>query len=353
MFKRTKSPPKPTCLPAGDALPIWESLPLDAKLPMLPNPKGTVILCTTKLGEPKYKKNPELDFSLSDPYGLYLFHEYEPLNDPHLKSFFSSPPMRRHLIRQKFITPEGKVLCTLQEFNQYRMYLRQIWLLEMAQREREKQRQITDRKEITLGRSDFSAKESKRSIIRERIEQHMKTESERIKNAFNWKYQRLEHRLAHLKKQSAARYEKRREETKKRQLEIAKFHEELRMQQDVAKRELRRRERRKSRHIAELQKLRVKDDSVKVTEMWNLRKRLQCEQIQKEAKMLQRDEETRLRNIERRERMIALQRARLEAKLDKLKMQSREEQKKKEDLYAKRLAKRLASGDFRIWSRKK
>ena len=40
------------CIPAGDGLPVWPTLSLDAKLPMMPSPKGSVFLHTTKLGEP-------------------------------------------------------------------------------------------------------------------------------------------------------------------------------------------------------------------------------------------------------------------------------------------------------------
>ena len=49
---RPKTGDKLKCLPAGDGLPIWSTLPLDAKLPMMDNPKGSVVLYTTKLGEP-------------------------------------------------------------------------------------------------------------------------------------------------------------------------------------------------------------------------------------------------------------------------------------------------------------
>ena len=49
---RPKTGDKFKCLPAGDGLPIWSTLPLDAKLPMMDNPKGSVVLYTTKLGEP-------------------------------------------------------------------------------------------------------------------------------------------------------------------------------------------------------------------------------------------------------------------------------------------------------------
>ena len=40
------------CIPAGYGLPVWSTLSLDAKLPMMSSPKGSVLLYTTKLGEP-------------------------------------------------------------------------------------------------------------------------------------------------------------------------------------------------------------------------------------------------------------------------------------------------------------
>lgn len=40
------------CLPAGDGLPIWTKIPMDSKLPMMKNPKGSVLFYTTRLGEP-------------------------------------------------------------------------------------------------------------------------------------------------------------------------------------------------------------------------------------------------------------------------------------------------------------
>lgn len=51
--RQPKTVERDQCLPAGDGLPLWSTLPLDAKFPMVPNnPKGSVVLCTTKLGEP-------------------------------------------------------------------------------------------------------------------------------------------------------------------------------------------------------------------------------------------------------------------------------------------------------------
>ena len=49
MLRRAKTAEREKCLPAGDGLPSWSTLPLDAKFPMVPNPKGSVVFCTTKL----------------------------------------------------------------------------------------------------------------------------------------------------------------------------------------------------------------------------------------------------------------------------------------------------------------
>lgn len=36
-------------IPAGETLPAWEHIPLDSKFPMIPAPRGTVVLATTEL----------------------------------------------------------------------------------------------------------------------------------------------------------------------------------------------------------------------------------------------------------------------------------------------------------------
>ena len=49
-----------------------------------------------------------------------------PLHDPHLKSHLTAEQRRRRLYRGGFITKDGKVLCTLKEYNNYRQYLRKV-----------------------------------------------------------------------------------------------------------------------------------------------------------------------------------------------------------------------------------
>jgi hypothetical protein len=76
-----------------------------------------------------HKRDPELGFDLSDPDSLLMSNDYRPLHDPHLKQHLSAPQMRKRLRAGNFITRDGKVLCSLKEYNEYRQYLRRINLM--------------------------------------------------------------------------------------------------------------------------------------------------------------------------------------------------------------------------------
>ncbi|KAL8560685.1 hypothetical protein ACOMHN_030461 [Nucella lapillus] len=110
-------------VPAGDPLPIWSSLPLDSKLPVVPCPRGSYTLYTTKVGQPKYIHKQHYDFDLGN--ALYAKpSEYDSLQDPFLKEYFKKPRTKRLLEQNKLITRDGKVKCDIKEFNKYRSYLR-------------------------------------------------------------------------------------------------------------------------------------------------------------------------------------------------------------------------------------
>ena len=70
---------------------------------------------------------PELDFNLYDPNAYDTPIEYEALHDPHLHKLFESRHFRDHLVKRGFITEDGKVLCSLKEFNKYRAYLNSLY----------------------------------------------------------------------------------------------------------------------------------------------------------------------------------------------------------------------------------
>lgn len=118
-------------VPSG-ILPNCAAVPLQAKLPIIRSgPKGSEAqLARTKLSVRIHSNSDMLDFDLNDPY-LYsplTSHYYEPLHDPHLKQHFKQPALRRRLVKNGFITREGRVLCTLKQFNEWRQYIRRIYI---------------------------------------------------------------------------------------------------------------------------------------------------------------------------------------------------------------------------------
>ncbi|XP_022093257.1 uncharacterized protein LOC110980670 isoform X2 [Acanthaster planci] len=136
-------------------IPAWMlNTPMYSKLPMIPAPKGKITLYTTGLGEKLYPTPVGLDF---DPSAEGLSSEYKSLHDPHLKSHYTQPSTFHGLIRKKFITPEGKVICTLKEFNDYHQYLKRVNIEKLGQdrksvatkerEERQRQRQEWSNKE--------------------------------------------------------------------------------------------------------------------------------------------------------------------------------------------------------------
>ncbi|XP_037951793.1 calponin homology domain-containing protein DDB_G0272472-like [Teleopsis dalmanni] len=111
-----------------NSLPGWENIPLNSKLPMLRCPQNQVIFTKTKIGKTLtyncYRENqnslirPEFDMSID-----FTKLEYNSLHDPHLKNFYSN---ERNLIRLRQngeITQDNDVICSLRDFNQYRMLL--------------------------------------------------------------------------------------------------------------------------------------------------------------------------------------------------------------------------------------
>lgn len=53
--------------------------------------------------------------------------KYSALHDPHCKRFFRRPAVLKHLKKQKLINDKKEVLCDVNEFNQYRSYLGELF----------------------------------------------------------------------------------------------------------------------------------------------------------------------------------------------------------------------------------
>ncbi|CAL1536823.1 unnamed protein product, partial [Lymnaea stagnalis] len=110
---------------AGSPLPRWQTLPMDAKFPVDPAPKGEVTFVTTKMCQPAYRSSQREDFDLTDPYNRTIKSEYKSLYDPFLKGWFSKPHVRQRLVEQNLITDKGNIPCSVRDFNDYRYFLRQ------------------------------------------------------------------------------------------------------------------------------------------------------------------------------------------------------------------------------------
>ncbi|XP_066304427.1 serine-rich adhesin for platelets-like [Branchiostoma lanceolatum] len=135
----------------------WMNYPLDTKMPLIPGIEKAMVLYTTDLGERLHARPNDHDFDLTDPCGHQMSTEYNLLHDPHLKPFYSFPGVKQRLVRNGFITQDGKVLCTLKEFNQYRQYLRKISL---DYYNNERRRQLEDAV-LARERAEHKKKESK------------------------------------------------------------------------------------------------------------------------------------------------------------------------------------------------
>merc|ERR1712159_61717 len=100
-----------------------QDLPLGAKLPFINGNK--TILQTTSIG--KRLQKPSCDFDISTPKETYINNEYNDLHDPHLISYFKkNGSLKNHLIEMGYIIPQGNVICSLQQYNLYRQYLKRL-----------------------------------------------------------------------------------------------------------------------------------------------------------------------------------------------------------------------------------
>lgn len=66
---------------------------------------------------------PRPTFDLTDPYCNNVSYDYVPMHDPHLANHFAQKPARNRMKQLGFCTKDGRAVCSLKEFNQYRKYL--------------------------------------------------------------------------------------------------------------------------------------------------------------------------------------------------------------------------------------
>ncbi|XP_045449192.1 uncharacterized protein LOC123657714 [Melitaea cinxia] len=125
--KVIESIPKPNRAVPKNGLPLWYRLGLECKLPVPKMPEGKIVFSRGKIGEDVRRLGlgggPRPTFNLADPYCYNVSYDYVPEHDPHLAHHFAQKPARKRMKILGFCTKDGRAVCSLKEFNQYRKYL--------------------------------------------------------------------------------------------------------------------------------------------------------------------------------------------------------------------------------------
>ncbi|CAH2241115.1 jg13170 [Pararge aegeria aegeria] len=122
------SVPKPIRAVPKNGLPLWYRLGLECKLPVPKMPLGKIVFSRGKIGEDVRRvglgsDGPSPTFDLTDPYCNNVSYDYVPMHDPHLAHHFAQKPARNRMKHLGYCTKDGRAVCSLKEFNQYRKYL--------------------------------------------------------------------------------------------------------------------------------------------------------------------------------------------------------------------------------------
>ncbi|XP_012549159.3 uncharacterized protein LOC114242855 [Bombyx mandarina] len=122
------SVPKPVRAVPKNGLPMWFRLGLECKLPVPKIPEGKIVFSRGKIGEDVRRLGLGAEcvrpnFDLSDPYCNNVSYDYVPMHDPHLAHHFAQKSARNRMKFLGFCTKDGRAVCSLREFNQYRKYL--------------------------------------------------------------------------------------------------------------------------------------------------------------------------------------------------------------------------------------
>ncbi|XP_061178087.1 uncharacterized protein LOC133186789 [Saccostrea echinata] len=350
LYPRPKTTEREKCLPAGDGLPAWESLPLYSKFPMVPIPKGSIKLCTTKLCEPKHKVV-DFEFDLTDPYCHVISNEYQPLHDPHLKNHFNIPRMQRHLRKNGFITDDRQVICNLREFNQYRQYLRKICLLEMA-KERKEMEGVRRLRGMSGGEHPERS-ESRGEQVRRRLQQMREETKTRIQREIREKEARLKRRLEEIELQKRLREFRRRQILQKRRAMAAEHLDKTMRKNLMLTRRWKQREKLRKLRLEERKRNKLLTDQKKITEMWNTRKEEQIRRMAAENEIRMMEDKRREKSMEARDRKFSHQRDKLRVNLEEIQRQSREERERRERGHKARLSRRLALVKLKMANRRR
>lgn len=119
--------PKPKRAIPLNGPPDWYKLPLDSLIPIFDQPSGDLIFSRNNIGSEIFVSG-GAEFDLSDPYCQTVSFNYQPLHDRNLKKFYMQPRFIRRFKKLNMITNKNEVICTLKQFNEYRRFLKRLYL---------------------------------------------------------------------------------------------------------------------------------------------------------------------------------------------------------------------------------
>ncbi|XP_035212594.1 uncharacterized protein LOC118186593 [Stegodyphus dumicola] len=129
-----RNPVPPPKLLQMEDMPMWKTLPYDTKYPLQKVAKEDEKPLSKEIGKSLYNEYPNKDFDLRVAENPILPSiSYNSLHDPHLQHFFQSTLRYRNLVKRGFVSKDGKVRFHLAQFNQYRMYLYHLWVMQVNQ----------------------------------------------------------------------------------------------------------------------------------------------------------------------------------------------------------------------------
>ncbi|CAO1405305.1 unnamed protein product [Diamesa serratosioi] len=92
-------------------------------IPNNPNVKCNYLFARSQVGSKLLQVTRTDDFTFEDPYNYQTASTYHPLHDPYLKTFFKKKVFLDHLKKNKLVSEDNEVICSLKDFNSYRKYL--------------------------------------------------------------------------------------------------------------------------------------------------------------------------------------------------------------------------------------
>jgi len=142
--------PIPNYRPPKNSLPSWGFRKLDEKIPMYHGntPSGPIVFHRGPMGKNPLQADTKLSFVLDDPYKIS--HRYNILHDPHLKHWVNSPINQKFLRKQGLITEDNDVICTLNEYNEYRRFLFRIHNDSIMHMQKIKDAENTDLRNVAI-----------------------------------------------------------------------------------------------------------------------------------------------------------------------------------------------------------